>query len=84
MSPRRVPFALVELLRHELDTMKKLGIIYKAVELTEWLHGMVLIDKKGSGLIVVLGPRNLNKYLKRPHCQIPTKAEDISSNKMVQ
>lgn len=39
----------------------------------------MLIDNKGLGLRVVLGPRNLNKYLKRPNCQIPTTAEDISS-----
>jgi hypothetical protein len=76
--PRRVPFALMEPLKNELDRMEKLGIVAKVNEPTEWVHGMVLINKKGSGLRVVLDPRNLNKYLKRPQCQIPT-AEEIGS-----
>lgn len=76
--PRRVPFALINPLKIELDRMEKLGIITKVTEPTEWVNSMVLINKKGSGLRVVLDPRNLNKFLKRTHCQIPT-SEEISN-----
>lgn len=70
--PRRVPFSMLEPLKKELQNMEANGIIVKETEPTEWVNSMVIINKRNSGLKVVLDPRNLNKYIKRPHCQMPT------------
>lgn len=58
--------------------MKSLGIVSKVREPTEWVNSMVLINQKNLELRVCLDPRNLNKFIKKPHCQLPTVEEIFS------
>ncbi|KAI4900308.1 hypothetical protein NFI96_009493 [Prochilodus magdalenae] len=71
--PRRVPIALRDRLKQELNKMEKSNIICKVTEPTEWVNALVVVEKPHSGkLRVCLDPRDLNKALQRPHYPLPT------------
>ncbi|XP_024117609.1 uncharacterized protein K02A2.6 [Oryzias melastigma] len=77
--PRRVPFALRDRLKAELDNMEKQQIIVKVTEPTEWVNSLVIAEKPRTGkLRVCLDPKDLNKAIKRPHYPLPT-LEDVTS-----
>ena len=76
--PRRVPFALRESLKTKLDSMEEQGVIKKVDKPTEWVHNLVIVEKKDKSLRICLDPRNLNICIKREHYQIPV-LEDITS-----
>jgi len=76
--PRRVPVALQQKLKAELDRMEKLNIIERVFEPTEWVNSLVLVQKPNGKLGVFLEPKDLNKAIKRHYHHIPT-AEDILS-----
>ncbi|RXN21321.1 Retrovirus-related Pol poly from transposon [Labeo rohita] len=76
--PRRVPFALRDRLREELDSMEDQGIIKKVTEPTDWVNALCVVEKPKTGkLRVCLDPRDLNKAIKCPHYPLPT-LEDIT------
>lgn len=75
--PRRVPFALQDRLKLKLDSMEQQGVIVKMDRPTDWVHNLVIVEKKDGGLRICLDPRNLNQAIKREHFQIPT-LEDIT------
>ena len=63
--PRKIPQAMVEPLKHEIDQMLDLGIIRKLDinEATDWCHNLVLVHKPNGKLRVYLDPRTINKAL---------------------
>lgn len=71
-APRKVPFALHNRLKQELDNMGKMDVITKVTEPTEWVSSLILIEKKNGQLRVCLDPRNLNQAIKRTHYPIPS------------
>ena len=73
--PRRVPHALKDKLKKELDRMEKLDVISRIDEPTDWVNSMVLVEK-AKGLRVCLDPKDLNKAIKREHYRTRT-LEDI-------
>ena len=73
--PRRVPHALKDKLKKELDRMEKLDVISRIDEPTDWVNSMVLVEK-AKGLRVCLDPKDLNKAIKREHYRTQT-LEDI-------
>ena len=75
-APRKIPFALRNKLKVELDRMERLGVISKVNGPTDWVSNLVLVEKSSGQLRVCLDPRDLNKAIKRHHYQLPT-AEDI-------
>ncbi|XP_055841107.1 uncharacterized protein LOC129908549 [Episyrphus balteatus] len=70
-SPRKIPFALKDLLKEELDRMETLKVIEKVEEPTEWVNSIVLVKKANGKLRICLDPRNLNKALLRAHYVFP-------------
>ena len=76
-APRRVPVALKEKLKEELDTMVKNGVIIHETEPTDWVNSIVVVDK-GHKLRICLDPKDLNKALKRQHYPLPT-IEEVST-----
>ena len=46
---------------------------------TDWVHNLVIVEKKNDSLCLCLDPRDLNKTVKREHYKIPT-AQKISSH----
>ncbi len=72
---RKVPFALKQQLKEELDRMESLGVIQKIDEPTEWVSSLVIVDKKNGKLRICLDPRDLNRAIKREHFKLPTREE---------
>lgn len=70
--PRKIPFALQNLLKEELDRMENMKVILKVEEPTEWVNSIVLVKKPNGKLRICLDPRNLNKAILRAHYFFPT------------
>ena len=71
--PRKVPVALRDRLKEELDKLVKEGIITPVTESTKWLSSLDLVNKpKKLKLIICIDPQNLNKALLRSHYPLPT------------
>ena len=77
-APRRVPFALRDRLKSELDKEESLGVIIKVDEPTDWVNSITIVEKKNGSLRICLDPRDLNKALKREHYSCPT-VDDIAA-----
>ena len=77
-APRKVPFAIRERVKAELDKMTEQGIITKVTKPTPWVNSMVIVEKQDKTLRICLDPLHLNKAVKREHYQLPT-VEDICS-----
>ena len=75
--PRKVPVALRERLREELNDMEKNGVIIRETNPTDWVNSIVIIDN-GTKLRVCIDLRDLNKALKRQHYPLPT-VEEVST-----
>ena len=76
--PRKVPAALGNALKQELQRLEKEEVIEKVDHPTEWVNSLVIVEKRGGGLRLYLDPRDLNKAIKREHYQLPTIEEIVS------
>ena len=74
--PRRVPEALREPLKKELDSLVGQGILAKVTEPTDWVNSLVCVTKNTGALRLCLDPKDLNQAIKRPHYFTPT-LEDV-------
>ena len=70
--PRRVPIALREELKAELERLQMLEIITPVSEPTPWVSSMVTVRKPNGRLRICIDPRDLNKVLQRSHYPLPT------------
>ena len=77
-APRRVPLALRDRLRKELERMEEQDVIEKVTEPTDWVNSLVVVEKPNGKLRICLDPRNLNKAVKRPHYTMPTLDDAVS------
>ena len=73
-----MPHSLLDKLKHSLDANLKCGVLQKVDEPTDWVHSLVIVEKKNGTLRLCLDPQDLNKAIKREHYRIPT-AQEISS-----
>ena len=71
MANRKVPVALREPLKKELDRLTKLKAIIPVNEPTEWVSQTVIATKKNGKIRLCLDPRELNKVLLREHYTLP-------------
>ena len=64
--PRKIPNAMVNPLKKEIDCMLNLGVIQKLDinEATDWCHNLVLVQKPNGKLRVCLDPCTINKALR--------------------
>lgn len=74
-SPRKVPLALRDKLKAELQRLEGLDIIEKVEEPTEWVHSLVIVERQDKPLRLCIDPKELNRYVKREHFQLPTRGE---------
>ena len=74
-AARRVPFALKDKLKSELDRMIKMNIIEPITEPTDWVNALVVVEKPNGKLRICLDPRDLNKAIKRHHYKLPSAEE---------
>lgn len=77
-AARKIPIALHDKVRNELDQMVLEGILAKVETPTDWVSSMLVIEKNGK-LRIVLDPRPLNKEIKRSHYPIPNIDHLLSS-----
>ena len=70
-APRRVPHAMMQPLKDELDRLEKLQVIEKVTEPTEWLSSLVTVKKPNGKLRLCIDPQPLNTALKRAPFMTP-------------
>lgn len=71
-AARRVPVALKDKLKVELEKLVKKKVIEPVSEPIPWVSALALVMKKNGNLRICIDPRPLNKALKREHFQLPT------------
>ena len=80
--PRRVPLALKDQFKQELDNMVSQGILSKLedanVNVPEWLNSFVVVKKLNGKLHICLDPTDLNPYIVRPVCNARTLDEIVA------
>ena len=69
--PRKVPVALRDRLKEELDKLVGEEIITPVTEPTKWVSSLVLVNKPNK-LRICIDPQDLNKALQRAHYPLPT------------
>ena len=64
--PRKIPQAMVDPLKQEIERMMMLGVIRKLDinQATDWCHNLVLVRKPNGKLRVCLDPRTINRALR--------------------
>ena len=64
--PRKIPQAMVDPLKQEIERMMTLGVIRKLDinKATDWYHNLVLVRKPNGKLHVCLDPHTINKALR--------------------
>ena len=70
--PRRLPIALRNVVKMDLDTMVSKEIITPVTEPTPWVSSMVVTQKKNGKIRICLDPQHLNKAVMRSHYPLPT------------
>ena len=73
---RRIPVAMKDKVKSEIDAMQKQGIISPVKDPTPWVSSMVAAKKRNGDIRICIDPRDLNKALKRPHHPLQT-VDDI-------
>jgi hypothetical protein len=76
MPCRKIPYALKDKVKVELDKLVKRGILVPVEEPTPWVSQMAVVEKSDGNLRLCIDPRPLNEALKREHLKLPT-FEDI-------
>ena len=68
---RRIPTALKERFKKEIDRLQNLGVIAQVDRPTPWISSVVVATKKSGALRICIDPRPLNAALKRERYQLP-------------
>ena len=76
--PRRVPYAIKDKVKEELDKMVRLEVIEKVNEPTDWVNSLVVAEKPNGKLRLCLDPKDLNEAIKRPHYSTKTLEEALA------
>ena len=69
---RKVPFAKLPMLQTALEKLEKQGVIAPVEKPTDWVHNLVVTEKKNGNVRICLDPKPLNKAIKRERHSIPT------------
>ncbi|KAI4884219.1 hypothetical protein NFI96_005617 [Prochilodus magdalenae] len=75
--PRKVPVALKNRVKEELNRMEDIGVIAKQTEPTDWVNSMVTVDKLNK-LRICIDPQDLNKAIRREHYPLRTVEEIVA------
>lgn len=78
VPPRKIAHAMKSKVKAKLDKMQAEGIIAKVEEPTEWVSGMVIVEKPNGDIRVCIDPKQLNKAIKRQHHKMPTTDEILA------
>jgi len=75
--PRKVPIALKEKVKDELDRMEREGVVIRQTDPTPWVNSMVTVVKPGK-VRICIDPCDLNKAIQREHYPMKTIEEIVS------
>ena len=75
---RKIPFTRLEKLKETLDRLQRQGIIAEVDKPTDWVHNLVIVEKKNKTLRICLDPKPLNEGIKRERYMIST-PQDVQS-----
>ena len=78
--PHKIPYALQPRLKEYLQKLADNDIIADVDKPTEWVHNIVVIEKKNKQLRICLDPKSLNAVILREHYSIPTPADGQSKS----
>ena len=73
---RKIPLAMQEKVKNELDRLCRLGVLEKIEEPTQWVSQMAVAMKKSGELRICIDPQALNQALVRERYMLPT-FEDV-------
>jgi len=76
-APRKVPIAIKDKVKEELERKEKNDIIVKQTEPTPWVNSMVTVIKPNNKVRICMDPRDLNKAIQREHFPLKTIEEVI-------
>ena len=77
-APRKVPVALHDRVKEELQRMENDGVIKKQEEPTDWVNSMVIVETPKK-LRICIDPRDMNKVIKQEHFPMKT-IEEVVQN----
>lgn len=72
LPTRKVPIALREPLKQELDRLLNIGVIRKVDIPTNWISALVVTTKKNGKVRLCIDPKPLNEALHGNHYPLPT------------
>ena len=78
VPPWRVPFALKDRMKKEVNRVENMGIIERLEKSTDWVNALVLVEKPNGKLCVCLDLHPLDLAIKLQHYRPPTTEEIIS------
>ena len=76
---RRLPIALQETVKNELDILVNQEVLAPVTEPTEWVSSMVVTPKKNNQIRICLDPKDLNQAIMHSHYPLPT-IEEITAD----
>ena len=76
---RKIPIAIQDQVKTELDKLVERGILVPVEEPTEWVNQMAVVRKSTGSLRICLDPQPLNKVLKRERYRLTT-FDDVLPN----
>ena len=76
LPPHKVPLAIRDEYRNELDRLEKLAIITRVKEPSEWISSTVVVTKPNGKVRLCIDPKPLNKAFKGNYYPLDT-IEDI-------
>ena len=65
--PKRVPLAIRDKLKVELELMEELGVIAKQTDSNPWVNDMATAMKPNHKMRLCIDPQHLNKAILREH-----------------
>ena len=68
---RKVPLAIRDDVKKELDRLVEKGVLVPVTEPTEWVSQMAVVHKRDGKLCICIDPQPLNAALKREHYRLP-------------
>ena len=74
-APRQVPIPIMAKVKELLDTLERQQVITKQTAPTDWVHPMVVVQKKSGAVRVCVDYTKLNVFLRRPVYPAPSPAE---------
>ena len=74
-APRKLPYAKYDQLKETIARLEEEEIIASVDKPTDWVHNLVITEKRNGSLRICLDPRPLNNAIKRERYQIHTPSD---------